>query len=573
MDKLLSECRFSEVTKIFNDNLLSEKEIEQAHNYRNLNLTINRNDILKLNKKGEKGFRIHLTSKNYRSFSVSKDPNYNLLYSKTLFFIKEMMDLNSIDDIPLGEERRERITFQFNKERVDNLVKKNVSVKKIRAANYDNSLVHRVIFTNGEEKTFKTKELTEKENLTRVVEFLEKTNCKNIQELIKEYYDRKLELENATTIPEYSKYKITQKGKVFSQFGEPLKPAIVRGYKVVSIVGDDGIKKSKKIHRLVAKTFLDPVEGKEIVNHLDEKKLNNEESNLQLCTNQENVLHSKQLARERKDITKDNKNWETIPGHPKYKISRDAKIFNTKTSNFLKHECRNVRKFVKLDDTRCYIDELLAITFIKDDPNFGLYVAYDDGNPNNLNASNIKWSEHRIMYKSSDIVEEKEDDYNKYKWKSIPELANYEFSSCAKIYSHFTKKFLVIPNINDYINLRLVNNNGEKDNYYLHRLIAKAWVENDDPVHKTVVDHINDPITDNRACNLQWLTPGENIKKGKHKNAVKVRVFDENRKLVGEYESIAACIRQMKEHSFNDSRISKCIKSGKIYKGFYFEKK
>lgn len=49
---------------------------------------------------------------------------------------------------------------------------------------------------------------------------------------------------------------------------------------------------SKKIHRLVAKTFIPTIEGKNYVNHIDGNKLNNKSDNLEWCTNQENIIHA-----------------------------------------------------------------------------------------------------------------------------------------------------------------------------------------------------------------------------------------------------------------------------------------
>ncbi len=47
-----------------------------------------------------------------------------------------------------------------------------------------------------------------------------------------------------------------------------------------------------RVHRLVATHFLEPVEGKNIVNHKDENKANNHVSNLEWTNDSENVIHS-----------------------------------------------------------------------------------------------------------------------------------------------------------------------------------------------------------------------------------------------------------------------------------------
>ena len=48
--------------------------------------------------------------------------------------------------------------------------------------------------------------------------------------------------------------------------------------------------------------------------------------------------------------------------------------------------------------------------------------------------------------------------------------------------------------------------------YKKHVLIAKQFIPNYDPEHKTQVDHINHDKTDYHLSNLRWVTPSENQK-------------------------------------------------------------
>jgi len=64
------------------------------------------------------------------------------------------------------------------------------------------------------------------------------------------------------------------------------------GY-LMAILCQDGIKKTVKIHRLVADAFIDKPEGKNIVNHIDSNKSNNILNNLEWVSSLENSCHSK----------------------------------------------------------------------------------------------------------------------------------------------------------------------------------------------------------------------------------------------------------------------------------------
>lgn len=60
-----------------------------------------------------------------------------------------------------------------------------------------------------------------------------------------------------------------------------------------------------------------------------------------------------------------------------------------------------------------------------------------------------------------------------------------------------------------YLRLDL-SRDGNRKNASVHRLVAQAFIPNDDD-NKTQINHINEDKTDNRAVNLEWCTAQYNI--------------------------------------------------------------
>ncbi|KAK8896911.1 hypothetical protein M9Y10_014837 [Tritrichomonas musculus] len=59
-----------------------------------------------------------------------------------------------------------------------------------------------------------------------------------------------------------------------------------------------------------------------------------------------------------------------------------------------------------------------------------------------------------------------------------------------------------------------------------HQLIAKQFIPNDDPEHKTQIDHINHNKTDYHLENLRWVSSSENIKNTSSRNGVEYEFID-----------------------------------------------
>lgn len=89
------------------------------------------------------------------------------------------------------------------------------------------------------------------------------------------------------------KYLIYSDGRVYSLLrGKFLSPRLsMDGYERVCLF-DDGKRYEYRVHRLVAENFIDNSDNLPQVNHKDFNRRNNCLSNLEWCTNYENVHHS-----------------------------------------------------------------------------------------------------------------------------------------------------------------------------------------------------------------------------------------------------------------------------------------
>ena len=100
-------------------------------------------------------------------------------------------------------------------------------------------------------------------------------------------------------------------------------------------------------------------------------------------------------------------------------------------------------------------------------------------------------------------------------WKKIEGYPKYEVSNSGEVRNAETHRVLKsFDNKRGYLKVSLVGDDGKQRNVSVHRLVAAAYVNNLDPETRTQVNHINEVKTDNRAENLEWVTPSQNIRHG-----------------------------------------------------------
>jgi len=95
------------------------------------------------------------------------------------------------------------------------------------------------------------------------------------------------------TIKEHPRYEITKCGTIRNKINKKIKSQYVgsTGYYMVSFSYNNK-SKPQRVHRLLAKTFIENPMERKFINHIDGNKLNNDLTNLEWCTHSHNMKHA-----------------------------------------------------------------------------------------------------------------------------------------------------------------------------------------------------------------------------------------------------------------------------------------
>ena len=133
----------------------------------------------------------------------------------------------------------------------------------------------------------------------------------------------------------------------------------------------------------------------------------------------------------------------------------------------------------------------------------------------------------------------------------------YAITSCGKVWSYKSQKFLSQRKNHDGYLLVNLYKNGTMKAYSVHRLVAEAYIPN--PENKTEINHKDENKEHNWLSNLEWTTHKENVNHGTRNTRASKKTFAPVYciELDKTFSSATEAMRQLGIYSAN---ISKCCK-------------
>jgi hypothetical protein len=390
-------------------------------------------------------------------------------------------------------------------------------------------------------------------------------------------------------IKDHPKYSITSDGTIKKK-GFILTPTKDKSGYYFVVLNENKKQCSRRIHKLVALTYIENPNNYEIVNHKNNIKSDNRVENLEWINYRK---------------TEEENEWKIIPNYPTYRVSVEGQIKNIKTGKILS-PCINANgySFVNLygNDKKqhnCNIHNIIAKTFI-DNPHKYPIVNHKNSNRLDNRIENLEWASYtennlhayrqgkkptkqRIcqiddngnIVKIHDSLKEmkeylgityiktlsniKSKKIHGFYWKKeepyvydtplitnpnsnilcysyIPEFPNYEITEYGEVLNLTTKIFLRPEISSGYKRVCITHISGKRVHKSIHSLVMSAFGE----YKEGVINHIDGNRLNNHISNLEIISQKENIQHALKIGRIKTRPvcqFDKNFNFINYYIS------------------------------------
>ena len=308
------------------------------------------------------------------------------------------------------------------------------------------------------------------------------------------------------------KYWISNLGNI-KNIHKKLKPYVSGSYYGIKLV-DGKDRDSVLIHRLVASYFVENEKPDEynVVDHIDNNKLNNRYDNLRWTTQSGNMQ-------------------SFADNHYKRKYRKIIQMN-------LKHKPIKIWNSIKeiLEENKEYGYFYLMKRLMQDKICYNYYWKYEEqeNDENTLKKDEI--------FKNIGIFEDHD-------------LSKYKISNYGKIRNEKNNRFVKPLIMSGYICVHLYNQNKEYINFKAHRLVAHVFVKGKTE-EKNVVNHLDENRTNNYYKNLKWVTKKENTV---YSCGKKVQQIDpKTNKIINTFDSVTEAHKSVGVEK--DYNISKCCR-------------
>lgn len=318
------------------------------------------------------------------------------------------------------------------------------------------------------------------------------------------------------------------------------------------------------LHRLVAMTFIPNPQNLEEVNHIDGNPYNNCVENLEWITREENMRHfhenrEKYANKNVKQVNLYCSETDTLIKSYKcideciellglnisyitlynalntsiyeYKTDVDAEKSSYGTNKYVgvrfnkatqKYIATYKNKYIgsfdaETDAANAYDDHLRKLGILPRHANFPKVGELQaivgkkkyQSVPNTVRGVYVLQGKNQYL-KFEEIIAESAPTVSDIEWRQIDEAPNYSVSNTGLVKHTRLDRLLTGYNRNGYLQVTI--RQGDIGIARLvHRLVATAFIHNDDPVNRIYVDHIDTDPRNNCVSNLRWTTPKENM--------------------------------------------------------------